>query len=257
MLQGASRLAGSKFTGMRAFRAHPGTVTLAALLLFAPGGARPVELPPPPPSYMGREMPGPIAPSGGAWLLRESREREERPDLLIAHLRSSGNLAPGMVVCDLGAGNGFYTLRLATEVGERGHVLAEDIQPELLATLKKRAAAVHVRNVETIRGTKSDPRLPAGGVDLILLVDVYHEFTHPTEMLAAIRSALRTGIRPGRVALVEFRGEDPDLPISPLHKMTRAQIEKEWTANGFRVVAEFEGLPRQHLLLLEAAPPHE
>ena len=242
---------------MRAFRARLGTVSVALLLLFAPRGARLEELPGSPPSYMGREMPGPIGPSGGAWLLRESREREERPDLLISHLRSSGNLAPGMVVCDLGAGNGFYTLRLAPVVGKRGRVLAEDIQPELLATLKKRAAAARIQNVETIRGTESDPRLPAGGVDLVLLVDVYHEFTRPREMLAAIRSALRTGARPGRVALVEFRGEDPDLPISPLHKMTRAQIEKEWTANGFTIVAEYEGLPRQHVLFLEATPRRE
>lgn len=224
----------------------------AVLFLLAPGRARPEEKPASPPAYMGREMPGPIAPSGGTWLLRESREREEKPDLLIAELLRSGSLAPGMVVCDLGAGNGFYTLRLSPEVGEHGRILAEDIQPELLATLKKRAAAVRIRNVATIRGTESNPRLPPGGVDLVLLVDVYHEFTRPGEMLAAIRASLRIGLRPGRVALVEFRGEDPDLPISPLHKMTRAQIDREWTANGFRIVGEYEGLPRQHLVYLEA-----
>ncbi len=106
--------------------------------------------------------------------------------------------------------------------------------------------------METILGTETDPRLPPAGVDLVLLVDVYHEFTRPREMLAAIRAGLRAGPRPGRVALVEFRGEDPDLPISPLHKMTRAQIEKEWLAGGFRIVGEYEGLPRQHLLYLEA-----
>lgn len=152
----------------------------------------------------------------------------------------------GQTVCDLGCGNGFYTLKLAKRVGPQGRVLAVDIQPEMLDLLAKRAESRGVTNIEPIEGAIDDPRLPAGAVDLVLLVDVYHEFSHPPEMLAAIRASLKPK---GRVALVEFRTEDPEVPIKPLHKMTKAQCLKEFEANGFKLVDQFDGLPWQHLLL--------
>jgi ubiquinone/menaquinone biosynthesis C-methylase UbiE len=129
--------------------------------------------------------------------------------------------------------------------GDNGHVYAVDVQPEMLKLLNRRADDESVRNVSPILGTLSDPRLPKGKIDLILLVDVYHEFSHPEPMLAAMRDALAPG---GLCALVEFRAEDPNVPIKPEHKMTKDQIMKEWPANGFRLVKEFDGLPWQHLM---------
>jgi len=158
-------------------------------------------------------------------------------------------LRPGQAVCDLGCGNGFYTLELARRVGPRGKVYAVDIQPEMLELLRKRMAAARLSNVVPVLGTETDPKLPAASFDLVLLVDVYHEFSHPEAMLAAIRRALRPG---GQVALAEFRAEDPHVPIQPVHKMSKAQILKEFTANRFRLVRQFDGLPWQHLMFFEA-----
>lgn len=179
---------------------------------------------------------------GAPWLVRDSRDREEEPAKMLAAL----GVEPGQTVCDLGCGNGFYTLKLAKRVGPEGRVLAVDIQPEMLDLLAKRAESRGVTNVEPIVGAVDDPRLPAGAVDLVLLVDVYHEFSHPPEMLATIRASLKPE---GRVALVEFRTEDPNVPIKPLHKMTKTQCLKEYEANGFKLVSQFDGLPWQHLLL--------
>jgi ubiquinone/menaquinone biosynthesis C-methylase UbiE len=179
--------------------------------------------------------------------MRESREREEDCQKLLEAL----HVKPGSVVCDIGCGNGFYTLQLARLVGEKGRVLAVDIQPEMLRMLGERAKEAGVANLELIHGTPSDPRLPEGGVDLILLVDVYHEFSHPPEMLAAMHKALAPG---GRVALAEFRLEDPAVPIKLLHKMSKKQIMKEFPANGFKLVEEFDDLPWQHLMFFERAP---
>jgi ubiquinone/menaquinone biosynthesis C-methylase UbiE len=130
-------------------------------------------------------------------------------------------------------------------VGEGGQVYGVDIQPEMLTFLQQRAAAQNVMNITPILGTFADPKLPKGKMDLILLVDVYHEFSNPEEMLAAMREALAPD---GLCALVEFRAEDANVPIKPEHKMTKAQIMKEWPANGFKLVKEFEGLPWQHLM---------
>ncbi len=192
--------------------------------------------------YMGRE----IAPTmsyahGGAdWLQREEREAEERCSLLLANL----GLRPGMTVCDLGCGNGFYTLRMAKRIGD-GQVLAVDIQPEMLADMRQRLEAESIENVTPILGSVYDPRLPNESVDLVLLVDVYHEFSYPQEMLAKIRAALKPD---GRAVFVEYRAEDPDIPIRPLHKMTRAQVIKELNANRFQLVSEFNDLPWQHVM---------
>ncbi|QDT68138.1 Ubiquinone/menaquinone biosynthesis C-methyltransferase UbiE [Planctomycetes bacterium MalM25] len=192
--------------------------------------------------YLGRPIAQTMHYLGAPWLVRDSRDREEEPAKMLGAL----GVEPAQTVCDLGCGNGFYTLKLAKLVGPKGRVLAVDIQPEMLDLLTTRAESRGVTNVEPIEGAVDDPHLPAGAVDLVLLVDVYHEFSHPPEMLGAIRASLKPK---GRVALVEFRTEDPDVPIKPLHKMSKAQCLKEFEANGFKLVDQFDGLPWQHLLL--------
>jgi ubiquinone/menaquinone biosynthesis C-methylase UbiE len=181
---------------------------------------------------------------GAPWLTRESRDREEDCNTLLEALQ----IKAGDVVCDLGCGNGFYALRIARLVGDEGKVVAVDIQREMLELLKERAAAEKINNIELVLGTVVDPNLPASSVDLVLLVDVYHEFSHPEQMLAAIRKCLKPT---GRVALVEFRAEDPNVPIKPLHKMSKEQIMKEFPPNGFKLVDEFDKLPWQHLMFFQ------
>jgi ubiquinone/menaquinone biosynthesis C-methylase UbiE len=200
--------------------------------------------PPPPAEYKGREIAQTMHYSGAPWLTRESRQREEDCKTLLAALK----VKPGDVVCDLGCGNGFYSLKIAKLVGERGRVIGVDIQREMLEFLKERAAAEKIGNIEPVLGTITDPKLAPASVDLVLLVDVYHEFSNPEEMLAAIRKSLKST---GRVALAEFRGEDDKVPIKPLHKMTKAQIMKEFPPNGFKLVEEFDKLPWQHLMFFE------
>lgn len=196
---------------------------------------------PPREEYLGRRIARTMHYSGAPWLVRESREREEEPSKLLASL----GLKPGQNVCDLGCGNGFYSLKLAERILPGGEVYAVDIQPEMLELLAERAEARSVENIRPIEGAVDDPKLPAGELDLVLLVDVYHEFSHPEAMLAAIHKGLAPT---GRVALVEFRAEDPTVPIKPLHKMTQAQCVKEFAANDFKLVGQFDGLPWQHVL---------
>lgn len=194
--------------------------------------------------YMGREIAQTMHFTGAEWLTRESRQREEDGRTMLGAL----GIKEGMTVCDLGAGNGYYTLPLARIVGEKGKVLAVDIQPEMLEMLRKRAEKEGVKNIEMVLGTVVDPKLPEevlGKVDLVLLVDTYHEFSNPVEMLAAIHKSLAPK---GRLALVEFRAEDPEVPIKPLHKMSKEQMKKELGANGFVAVEEFDKLPWQHLM---------
>jgi ubiquinone/menaquinone biosynthesis C-methylase UbiE len=206
--------------------------------------AEDAPIPPPLTEYKGREIAQTMHYLGAPWLTRESRDREEDCKTMLAAL----HVKPGDTVCDLGCGNGFYTLQLAKLAGDRGHVLAVDIQREMLELLKDRAVAEKVTNIETVLGTLVDPKLKDGTVDLVLLVDVYHEFSHPEQMLSAIRRSLKPK---GRVALVEFRAEDPEVPIKPLHKMSKAQILKEFPPNGFKLVEEFDKLPWQHLMFFE------
>ncbi len=181
---------------------------------------------------------------GAPWLMHDERQREEDCATLLKAL----DVKPGQVVCDMGCGNGFYTLQLARLAGEGGRVLAVDIQPEMLHMLDERAKAEQIGNIELIEGTPIDPKLPAGEIDLILLVDVYHEFSHPEAMLKAMRQSLKPG---GRIALVEFRLEDPNVPIKLLHKMSKKQILKEIPPNGFKLVEQFDKLPWQHLMFFE------
>lgn len=183
---------------------------------------------------------------GAGWLIRHKRDQEEST----ARMREELKLKPGMTVCDMGSGNGYHTLPMAEAVGETGKAYAVDIQPEMLEMLQKRAAAKGVKNIISIANTATDPKLPAASCDLILLVDVYHEFSNPVEMLAGMRKALKPG---GVVVLVEFRSEDSSVPIKPEHKMSKAQVLKELTANGFKLVREFDGLPWQHMMFFGAA----
>lgn len=221
----------------------------AALPLAAqePPRAAPVEpeskqkLPPALTHYKGREIAEVMSHLGADWLIRESREREEACQKLLKVLK----VEPGAVICDMGCGNGYYALKLSKLVGKEGRVLGVDIQPEMLSLLKKRTAAEGVKNVEPVLGTLIDPKLPKVGVDLILLVDVYHEFSHPEHMLKAMRESLKPE---GQIVLVEFRAEDPDVPIRPLHKMTKKQIMKEIPANGYKLVRQYDDLPWQHVM---------
>ncbi|RMF44620.1 MAG: class I SAM-dependent methyltransferase [Planctomycetota bacterium] len=198
-------------------------------------------------TYMGRTIAPTMGAAGAGWLIRETREEEERPSEVIRQL----NLKPGMVVCDLGCGNGFYTLKMAELVAPGGKVLAVDIQPEMLHLLQLRCQEAGIDNVEPIQSTVTDPKLPPNSVDLVLLVDVYHEFSHPVQMLRGIRESLRPD---GVVALLEYRAEDPTVPIRPLHKMSKRQILKEYHANGFRLVRQYDGLPWQHLMFFARDP---
>jgi ubiquinone/menaquinone biosynthesis C-methylase UbiE len=200
---------------------------------------------------MGRQIAQTMHYLGAPWLIRENRENQERCSLMLANL----DVKPGMTVCDMGCGNGFYALQMAKMVGEEGIVLGVDIQPEMLKLMGERAAEQGITNVKPILGTLADPKLPKGEVDLILCADVYHEFSHPEQMLAAMRASLAPN---GVVVLLEFREEDPKVPIKPLHKMSKAQVNKELTANGFKLVKEFDKLPWQHMMFFgkdESAEP--
>jgi ubiquinone/menaquinone biosynthesis C-methylase UbiE len=190
---------------------------------------------------MGREIAQTMHYTGAPWLVRESRQREEDCRLLLEALQ----IHPGQTICDLGCGNGFYTLELARRVGPEGKVYAVDIQPQMLRLLVARARQEKLFNIQPILGTFIDPRLPKGEIDLVFCVDVYHEFSHPEKMLKRIRESLSDN---GQIVLAEFRGEDASVPIKPLHKMTKLQVKKELEPNGFVLEREFDELPWQHLM---------
>lgn len=200
--------------------------------------------------YKGRTIAPTMTYQHADWLIRNNREQQEHCKTLLKAL----NVKPGQAVCDMGCGNGFYTLRLAKLVGKKGRVLAVDVQPEMLHLLDLRAKRALIENIEPVQGTLIDPKLPEGELDLILLVDVYHEFSHPEQMLRSMRRALKPH---GRLALVEFRLEDPKVPILLLHKMSKEQILKELPPNGFKLVEEFEKLPWQHVMFFERDEKHQ
>lgn len=207
-------------------------------------------LPPPLKRYKGRKIATVMSYAGADWLIRSQRIEEENPQKMLNSLK----LKPGQTVCDLGCGNGYYTLELARRVGPEGKVYGVDIQPEMLRLLEHRAGEKGLENVELILSTPIDPKLPKASIDLILLVDVYHEFSYPEHMLGAMRKSLKPD---GRVVLVEFRGEDPTVPILPLHKMTKAQVRRELEPNGYKLVEEFDELPWQHVMFFGKASDEE
>lgn len=192
--------------------------------------------------YLGREIAQVMGHQAANWLERPEREREERPDFLLAALK----LKTGDAVADIGAGSGFYSRRLAEMVGEKGVVYAVDIQQEMLDLLTNKMAELRIRNVKPVLGTITDPKLPPRSVDLILMVDVYHEFDHPYEMVQALCAALKPG---GRMVFVEFRGEDPKVPVKKAHKMTEAQVRKEMALQPLEWVETSEVMPRQHIIV--------
>ncbi|MDA0812543.1 MAG: class I SAM-dependent methyltransferase [Verrucomicrobia bacterium] len=208
------------------------------------------DIPPALTTYKGREIAQTMHWLGAEWLLRQEREREEATTVLMRELQ----LKPGMVVCDMGSGNGYHSLKMAEAVGDTGKVYAVDIQPEMLRLLKARARAAELTNIETIENKLHDPMLPENTFDLILLVDVYHEFSHPEQMLQGMLKGLK---KDGILALVEFRLEDPDVPIKLLHKMSKEQILKEYLPNGYKLVREFDELPWQHLMFFGRADSTE
>ncbi len=197
--------------------------------------------------YLGREIAQVMGHEGADWLDRPERNAEEHTEELVAALR----VRPGEVVADIGAGTGYFSQRLATKVGPAGKVLAVDIQPEMLNQLTNRMSALGISNVVPVLGTTMDPRLPAGQVDMALLVDVYHEFEFPHEMVEGICRSLKPG---GQIVFAEFRGEDPAVPIKPLHKMTEAQVRKEMAGHPLRWVRTDRQLPRQHLIFFQKIP---
>ncbi len=199
--------------------------------------------------YLGREIAHVMGYQGIAWLERPERESEEHLTQLVDSLK----LAPGMVVADIGAGSGLISLKVAKKVGPTGTVLAVDIQEEMLSVLSKRLKQLKVTNVKPVRGTVKSPNLKAASVDLALMVDVYHEFSYPYEMLREIAKALKPG---GRVVFVEYRKEDPNVPIKLVHKMTEAQVKREASQPefGLRWVETIGVLPWQHVIVFERRP---
>jgi len=211
---------------------------LASLLLIAQAavwaqGVHPIT---------GRKYAGVMGFGGADWLVRPEREAEEHPDEALDAI----GIAKGSVVADVGAGAGYMTWRMAERAGPSGKVYANDIEPRMLDLLRRNMQQRHLANVETVLGTVDDPKLPRAALDLILLVDVYHEFSEPQKMLRHMRESLKPD---GRLVLLEYRGEDPQVPIRPEHKMTVAQVKAEVEPEGFRLDKVLETLPRQHILI--------
>ncbi|HVE39951.1 MAG TPA: class I SAM-dependent methyltransferase [Planctomycetota bacterium] len=231
-------------------------LSAAVLSLLSLACAQADQLPPQPPYetrerhdpnginkwYLGREIAHVMGPGGIPWLDRPERESEENPTKCIEALELKG----GEVIADLGAGSGYYSFRLAAKVGEKGKVLAVEIQDEMIAELKKRIAKDKIANVETVKCSDKDPMLPQESVDLVIMVDVYHELAFPYEVMMGIRKALKPE---GRVVLVEYRKEDPKVPIKEVHKMSEEQIKKEMAVVGLSHAKTVGTLPWQHIAI--------
>ncbi|HEX3746967.1 MAG TPA: class I SAM-dependent methyltransferase [Bryobacteraceae bacterium] len=192
----------------------------------------------------GRPYAGVMSADGAPWLTRPEREEEEQPDRALDEI----GVAKGSSAADIGAGSGAITWRLAERVGPAGKVYAVDIQRRMLDLLRQNMAQRKLFNVEPVLGAVDDPKLPDASVDLEVLIDVYHEFSHPQEMLRHLRAALKPD---GRMVLLEYRAEDPAVPIRPEHKMTLAMVKAEVEPEGFRLANTIETLPRQHLIVFQ------
>ena len=187
----------------------------------------------------------PVMGVGGAgWLERPEREDEEAPSKAIELLE----LKPGMVVADIGAGSGYYASRIAKRVGPAGHVYATDIQPGMIDILERRITSEGLANMSTILGSPDDPKLPARSIDMAIMVDVYHELQQPQIFLQRLKEALKPN---GRLVLLEFRKEDPKIPILEVHKMSVAEVDQEMKAEGYEIEKVVEGLPWQHLIVIK------
>lgn len=190
----------------------------------------------------GRRYAGVMGPAGADWLVRSEREDEEQPDVALDAI----GIAKGSTVADVGAGAGYFTWRLAERVGPSGKVYGNDIEPKMLELLRNNMRERKITNVEPVLGAIDDPKLPRQALDLVLLVDVYHEFSEPQKMLQRIRESLKPD---GRLVLLEYRAEDPNVPIRPEHKMTVDQVKAELIPEGFLLDRVIEKLPRQHILI--------
>ena len=190
----------------------------------------------------GREYARPMGVAGAAWLERTDREAEEQPTRALTLMK----IVQGSTVADIGAGSGYFTERLSRLVGPAGRVFATDIQQGMLDLLQKRLERERLGNVTLVLGEPDDPKLPSAALDLALMVDVYHELSAPQTVLGRIRAALKPG---GRLVLIEYKGEDPTIPIIPSHKMTVAQAKLEVESEGFVLTTADSSLPRQHLLI--------
>jgi precorrin-6B methylase 2 len=185
----------------------------------------------------------PVMGIGGAdWLERSEREFEELPETAL----NAMDVRKGMTVADVGAGTGYFTIRLANRVGPTGKVYAVDVQPEMISLLRKRLDRAGIKNVVPIVGAEADPKLPPGQLDMILMVDVYHELSRPQTMLQALRAALKPT---GRLILIEYKKEDPAIPIRPEHKMSVKEVRAEVEPEGFKMEKVLRDLPRQHIII--------
>ena len=219
-----------------------GAITATLLLQFFAWGQQPNTHP-----ITGRQYAGAMGVQGAPWLVRPEREQEEQPDKALDELK----IAPGSTVADIGAGVGYMSWRLAARVGPSGKVYANDIQPQMLEELRKNMQARKITNVTTVLGEPDDPKLPQDQMDLVLMVDVYHEFSQPQAMLRHILESLKPD---GRLVLLEYRAEDPSVPILPLHKMSVEQAKAELEPEGLRFDRVIESLPRQHILIFTKKP---
>lgn len=222
----------TRLAALCAVVALAGTV-LASAQTFVSPGVHPIS---------GRRYAQTMSYLGADWLDRAERVQEENPDAALDALK----LAPGSTVADVGAGSGYITVKMASRVGPAGVVHANDIQPQMLNLLRQRLDREKISNVRLVLGTLDDPKLPAGEIDLILMVDVYHEFSQPQGMLRRMRDSLKPG---GRLVLLEYRKEDPTIPIRPDHKMSVAEAKMEVEAEGFTLSTVDERLPWQHILV--------
>ena len=213
-------------------------VVLAAGLAAQTPGVHPIS---------GRRYAPVMGYQGAPWLERGEREEEEAPDVALNVLK----IPKGASVADIGAGSGYITVRLAARVGPTGRVFANDVQPQMLNMLARRLTNAKITNVTLIEGTFDDPKLPPASIDLAIMVDVYHELSQPQAMLRHLRESLKPG---GRLVLLEYRKEDPTVPIKPEHKMSVAEAKMEVEAEGFTLTKVDEALPRQHILIFASKP---
>ncbi|PHN02169.1 class I SAM-dependent methyltransferase [Flavilitoribacter nigricans] len=191
--------------------------------------------------YLGREIAHVMGHRAASWLERPEREEEENVSTALQNME----LQPDMRIADIGAGSGYYTFRMAEQV-PNGKVFAVDIQPEMLELIRQKAEREGIDNIELIQGRETSPQLPENSVDLVLMVDVYHELSHPREMMEVVVKALRPD---GKFILLEYRMEDPEVPIKRLHKMSVEQAEREMATVGLRLQENKSNLPWQHFMV--------
>ena len=218
-------------------------VLIGALMTLGIACGQPLPAGKAAPAVPGREPANVMGFEHADWLEREGRAELEKPEMVIQAME----VRKGMTIAEIGAGTGFFSRRLAKTVGPKGRVYAEDIQPEMLDLLKQYAAKEGIKNIVPVLGTETDPKLPAGKIDRVLLVDVYHEFQKPEPMLAALRNVLAPG---GTITLVEYRLEgDSASHINIKHRMSTEQVLAEWNAAGYELANQIETLPSQHVFI--------